>query len=103
MRRILGLGLVIFLTGLGAAGGYFGTAAYLGARGSFDGISHVCQTLQVAQTKQIITRQQRSAIVEQMLSGPARAAGDASADGSALTGYLKGDCSQSLWQSIART
>ena len=46
MRRILGLVLVIVLTGLGAAGGYFGAAAYVGARGSFDGMSHVCQTLQ---------------------------------------------------------
>ena len=103
MRRILGIVLVVFLTGMGAAGGYFGAAAYLGARGSFDGMSHVCQTLQIAETKHIINRQQRSAIVEHMLSGPARDSGDESADGSALTGYLKGDCSRSVWQSILKT
>jgi hypothetical protein len=103
MRRILGIVLVIFLTGMGAAGGYFGAAAYVGARGSLDGMSHVCQTLQVAETKQVITRQQRSAIVEQMLNGAARVAGDESADGSPLTGYLKGDCTQSVWQSITGT
>ena len=103
MRRILGLVLVIALTGMGAAGGYFGAAAYVGARGSFAGMSHVCQTLQIAETKLIITQQQRSAIVEQMLNAAASAAGDESADGNPVTGYLKGDCSQSLWQSIART
>ena len=36
------------VAGFGAAGGYFGSAAYLGARGSFDGINHACQTLQIA-------------------------------------------------------
>jgi hypothetical protein len=103
MRRIIGIVLVVFLTGMGAAGGYFGAAAYVGARGSFDGMTHVCHALQIAETKQIINRQQRSAIVEQMLSGAARAAGDESASGSPLTGYLKGDCSQSIWQSMTRT
>jgi hypothetical protein len=103
MRRILGIVLVVLLTGMGAAGGYFGAAAYVGARGSFAGMTHVCHMLQMAQTRQVITPQQRSAIVEQMLSGAARAAGDENAGGSALTVYLRGDCSQSVWQSIAKT
>jgi hypothetical protein len=103
MRRILANVLVIVLTAMGAAGGYFGTAAYVGARGSFAGMRHVCHTLQTAETKHIITPQQRSAIVEQMLSAAARASGDESPEGSALTGYLKGDCTRSIWQSITRT
>jgi hypothetical protein len=102
MRRILGIVLVIVLTGMGAAGGYFGTAAFVGARASFEAMNHVCHTLQIAETRQIINPQQRSAIVEQMLSGAARAAGDENADASVLTGYLKGDCAQSVWQFITK-
>jgi hypothetical protein len=104
MRRILGIGLVIFLSGMGALGGYYGTAAYLGARGSLEGMNHVCHTLQIAETQQIINRQQRVAIVEQMMRGVPQAAGDnSSSDSTGLIEYLKGDCSQSVWQATTKT
>lgn len=103
MRRYLGIALVALLAGFGAAGGYFGTAAYLGARGSLDGMNHACQTLQTAESRQVITRQQRSAIVDAMMQETARASGDGNIAGAnVLVDYLKGDCSRSLWDMMTK-
>lgn len=103
MRRFLGIALVAILAGFGAAGGYFSTAAYLGARGSFDGFNHACQTLQTAEAKQVITRQQRSAIVDALMQETAKASGDTLSDANFLVEYLKGDCSRSVWAAITKT
>jgi hypothetical protein len=104
MRRYLGIVLVVLLAGLGAAGGYFGTAAYLGARGSFDGMKHACETLQIAEAKKVITRQQRASIVDEMMREAAKASDkEGTADAKVIVDYLKGDCSRSIWETMTKT
>ena len=103
MRRYLGIALVVLLAGLGAAVGYFGTAAYLGARGSFAGMKHACETLQIAEAKQVITRQQRGSIIDEMMRETAKASGDQRiADANPLIDYLNGDCSRSYWETVTK-
>jgi hypothetical protein len=104
MGRYLGIALVVVLAGLGTVVGYYGTAAYLGARGSFAGLKHACETLQIAETKQIITRQQRGSIIDAMMRKTAKASGDEGiAEAGAIIDYLNGDCSRSLWETITKT
>jgi hypothetical protein len=103
MRRYLGIALVVLLAGLGTAGGYFGTAAYIGARGSLAGMKHACETLQTAEAKQVITRQQRGSIVDEMMREAAKASGDKGmAEANPLIDYLKGDCSRSFWETMTK-
>ena len=98
MRRYLGIALVVLLAGLGTAGGYIGTAAYLGARGSFAGMKHACETLQIAEAKQVITRQQRGSIIDEMMRKSGKKIGEAKA----LVNYLNGDCSRSFWETMTK-
>lgn len=102
MRRVLVTALVLLLAGFGAGGGYFGAAVYVGARGSLDGMNHACLTLQTAESKQVITQQQRTAIVDAMMDSIKKAGEDIVHDG-VLVGYLKGDCSRSLWDTMTKT
>jgi hypothetical protein len=99
MRRYLGIALVVLLAGLGTAGGYFLTAAYLGARGSLDGMKHACVTLQIAEIKQVITRQQRGSIADELMREAAEGSDDKKiAEAKRLIDYLNGDCSRSIWE-----
>jgi hypothetical protein len=100
MRRYLGIALVVLLAGLGTAGGYFLTAAYLGARGSLAGMQHACVTLQIAETKQVITRQQRGSIADELMRDAAEGSGDKkiAEEAKRLVDYLNGDCSRSIWE-----
>jgi len=103
MRRYLGIALVVLLAGLSTAGGYIGTAAYLGARGSFAGMKHACETLQIAEAKQVITRQQRGSIIDEMMRETAKASGDERiAEANPLVDYLNGDCSRSYWETVTK-
>jgi hypothetical protein len=103
MRRYLGIALVVVLAGLGSVVGYYGAAAYVGARGSFAGVKHACETLQIAEAKQVITRQQRVSIVDQMMRKTAEASGDKEmAEANPLTDYLKSDCSRSVWETMTK-
>jgi hypothetical protein len=103
MRRYLGIVLVVLLAGLGTVAGYYGTAAYVGARGSFAGMKHACETLQIAEAKQVITRQQRGAIVDEVMRETAKASGDKGiAEANPLIDYLNGDCSRSIWETMTK-
>jgi hypothetical protein len=104
MRRYFGIALVIILAGLGTVGGYSGTAVYIGARGSFSGMKHACETLQVAETKQIITRQQRGSIVDEVMRKAAEGSGDENiTEFQMLVDYLNGDCSRSIWETVTKS
>src|SRR6267154_71276 len=98
MRRYLGIALVVLLAGLGTAGGYFGTAVYLVGGGSLVGMKHVCATLQIAEAKQVITRQQRGSIIDEMMRKSGKKIGEAKA----LVDYLNGDCSRSFWETMTK-
>ena len=103
MRRYLGIALVVLLAGLGTVGGYFGTAAYIGARGSLAGMKHACETLQIAEAKQVITRRQRASIIDEMMRETAKASGDKGiAEANPLIDYLNGDCSRSFWETMTK-
>jgi hypothetical protein len=103
MRRYLGIALVVLLAGLGAAGGRFATAAYFGARGSFAAMKHACETLQIAEAKQVITRQQRGSIIDEMIRDTAKATDDKRiAVDKVLVDYLNGDCSRSFWEAMTK-
>jgi hypothetical protein len=104
MRRYLGIALIVLLAGLGTVGGYFGTAAYIGARGSLAGMKHACETLQIAEAKQVITRRQRASIIDEMMQETAKASGDKGiAEANPLIDYLNGDCSRSIWETMTKT
>ena len=98
MRRYLGIALVVLLAGLGTAGGYFATAAYIGARGSLAGMKHACETLQFAEAQQVITRRQRASIIDEMMRKSGKKIGEAKA----LVNYLNGDCSRSFWETMTK-
>jgi hypothetical protein len=102
MRTFFGILLVAVLAVLAGVAGYYGTAAYAFARGADDGLFHACQTLEVAETKQILTREQRAAIATRMM-GPAEAGDEGGAKiAEVFVDYLKGDCSKSVWSELVK-
>lgn len=102
MRRFFAIAFVLLFTGLGAAGGYFGAAVYVGARGSLEGMSLACHALQTAESRQVITRQQRAAIIDTLMQTAKGAGDEPIVDSPILIDYLKGDCSQSLWEAMMK-
>lgn len=102
MRIFFGILLVVVLAVIAGVAGYYGTAAYAFARGADDGLFHSCQTLEVAETKQILTREQRAAIATRMM-GPTEAADEGEAKiAEVFVDYLKGDCSKSVWPELVK-
>lgn len=87
--------LAIIATVSGAIG-FFASAGYLGARGSFDGIAYACKTLQASEAKGVLTKAQRSAVADEIMAADKKG-GD---QDKILSDYLRGDCKQTVWEAI---
>ena len=87
---------IILLTIIGlvsASIGFFGSAAYVGVRGSLEGFADACKMLQVAETKGVLSKDQRATVISDILS-------KGKDDSKDIQAYLRSDCSQSLWKSL---
>ena len=98
MRQFLGIVLVLVLAAIAGAAGYFGMTVYKDARGYFDGFAHACRTLEFAENKQVLSHEQRAAIVAFMLPGEKEEEGAESIE--PIIDYLNSDCSKSLWSVV---
>ena len=91
--KVLLLALIALVSG---AIGFFASAGYLGARGSFDGLAYACKTLHASEAKGLLTKAQRNAVADEIMSADKKG-GD---QDKILSDYLRGDCKQSVWEAI---
>ena len=96
MPGYLKIALLALIALVSGAIGFFASAGYLGARGSFDGLAYACKTLEASEKKGILTTAQRVAVAEQIRAADKKG-GDTD---KILSDYLKGDCKQSVWEAI---
>ena len=95
MRRYLAIAAVLALAGLGLFLSYWGAIAYIGARAGLNSIRLSCHVLQTAEARRLITTEQRQLIIADFLGKSRSGKGT-----DELVGYLKSDCSKSLFADV---
>lgn len=84
--------ILLGLVGLLCLGiGFLGTSTYFGARGAIEGFAYSCKILQVAESKGMLTKQQRATVAADVMRGNA-------ADPIAV--YMTSDCAKTPFQAI---
>lgn len=93
LRNYLGIALVLVLAGAGMWMSYWGTTIYLAARSGLDGLRLSCHILQTAETKAVITKDQRSIVIKEFLR---LGGGSDKSSNDQLIAYLRSDCSKTF-------